>query len=917
MGHFRLMAELPSGTVTFLFTDLQSSTRLWEELPEAMSDALARHDQIMRAATAAHGGHVVKTTGDGVHAVFSTACDAVLSAVDAQRALVAGPWGEIGELRVRMGLHTGTAEGRDGDFYGSSVNQAARLMSVAHGGQIVCSRVTADLARPAPEIGTGGVQFTQLGVHRLRDLSASVEVFQVIHPDLRSSFPPLHSLDAFPGNLPRQLTSFVGREEEVRRIAELVRTRPLVTLTGVGGVGKTRLAVQTAAELLPQFPEGAWLCELAPVTDAGAVWETVAAALDISPGPGRPISAAVLDQLEYRNLLLVLDNCEHLLDAVALVVDEVMRRCQRVALIATSREGLALAGEQVVAIPSLGVPANHDDLGVVASSDAVRLFVDRARDANVDFELTSDTAAAVAHLCRRLDGIPLAIELAAARVGSLSPDDLVARLDQRFKLLTRGSRAALERHQTLRNTIAWSYDLLDPAERDALNRISVFAGGCDLAAAEQVLAGGAIDPSDVADLLAQLADKSLLLVESRGGSSTRYGLLETIRQYAQERLEANQETQAVRRAHADYYVTRAETAGSRLRGPDPMRFADAVELDTDNFRTALDWAVETSSPDHALGLVAPLAVNGMAIGYSAMDWAAAAVSIPDAASHSRYPVVAAWAAWGALMHGDLELGRDLVEQAVAAETALGSYEPATCQAPGVLGFFTGDMEMANRWATEWVARSRAADDSYELAHALILLATSVQFADRDGSIAFADEAIHVARSAGITSALSIGLSFIAAMLEDEDDARVLPLLDEAMDAASAVGDRMTMSQVPFFKGWRALEHADWTEALRLATDAGVQKLALGDVAMLLGCYRLAAIALTQLGRVEPASVLYGAFDRWRNVQLPDNVDRWTSRTKALLDERLDETAFARSRDRGAAMDHRDLVALMCVEVDAG
>jgi predicted ATPase/class 3 adenylate cyclase len=513
--------ELPTGTVTFLFTDLETSTRLWEEQPEdAMRDALAGHDAILRDAIARHRGVVFATMGDGMAAAFASAPDALAAALDAQQGLNADPWGQAGVLRARMGLHSD--EGRlraPGEYVNRPLNRCARLMAVAHGGQVLVSDATAALVRRALP---PGVDLRDLGEHRLRDLADPVRLFQAVHPDLRSEFPPLRSLDIVPGNLPRQVTTFVGREHEMATLCALVRQRPLVTLTGVGGVGKTRLALQVAAEVVPEFPDGAWLCELAAVADPDAVWETLAASLGVQRNPVRPVNATVLEYLQSKNLLIVLDNCEHLLDSVARVVDRIARQCPGVSVLATSREGLALAGEHLIAVPALGVPAEDAHPHTLVHSEAVRLFRDRAHDAKPDFALTEQNERAVAQLCRRLDGIPLAIELAAARVRSLPPEDLVARLDQRFRLLTRGSRAALERHQTLRNTIDWSYDLLTEAERFALNRLSVFAGGFALPAAEAILSVG--DAVDAIELLTQLVDKSLVIVDDGGGA--RYRLLE-------------------------------------------------------------------------------------------------------------------------------------------------------------------------------------------------------------------------------------------------------------------------------------------------------------------------------------------------------------------------------------------------------
>src|SRR5262245_37329349 len=496
------MAEMPSGTVTFLFTDVESSTRLWQEHPETMSRALARDDAVVREVTAAHRGHVVKTTGDGVHAVFATAHEAVDAAVAMQRELAAERDEGMEPLRVRIGVHTCEAEHRDGDYFGNEVNRAARLMSVAHGGQVVVSLATRTLLRD------GSMELVDLGEHSLRDLTNREWIFQVVAPGLATDFPPLRSLDTVPGNLPRRATSFVGRDREVASLVGLVRERSLVTLTGVGGVGKTRLALQVAAEVAADFADGAWLCELGSVTDPDAVWDALATSLGLSRLPGRELDALVLDYLASKRMLIVLDNCEHLLDPVVGLVGALERRCPGVVVLATSREALVLAGEQIVGVPSLAVPAEDADVTELARTDAVRLFCDRALDAKRDFALTSLNAAAVGQLCRRLDGIPLAIELAAARIRSLSPEDLVTRLDQRFRLLTRGSRAALERHQTLRSTIDWSYNLLGADEQRVLRALSVFAGGWNLAAAEAVLPDEHLESPDVIDLLTQLVDKS-------------------------------------------------------------------------------------------------------------------------------------------------------------------------------------------------------------------------------------------------------------------------------------------------------------------------------------------------------------------------------------------------------------------------
>ncbi len=406
------MAQAPTGTVTFLFTDLESSTRLWEEHPEEMRAALARHDAILRDAVEMHDGHVVKTTGDGLHAAFALAHDALVAALDAQRALVAEDWTLPEALRVRMGLHTGEAELREGDYFGPAVNRAARVSAAAHGGQIVASGTTADLVRDglAPD-----VELVDLGEHRLRDLGRSERIVQVVHPDLPAEFPPLRSLEAHPGNLPIQLTSFVGRDDDVARIVAMLDDASLVTLIGTGGVGKTRLAIQVAAEVVPRFGDGAWFCELAPADDGDSMAQVVAATLGCVQRPGLSMVESIVEYLKVRELLLVLDNCEHLLDEAGALAEATLAACPSVTVLATSREALEVDGERVVRVRSLGAPEPSATREQLLESAAVRLFGDRASDAGATGDWSEAQWSAVGEICRRVDGIPLAIELAAAQ----------------------------------------------------------------------------------------------------------------------------------------------------------------------------------------------------------------------------------------------------------------------------------------------------------------------------------------------------------------------------------------------------------------------------------------------------------------------------------------------------------------------
>ena len=590
---------LPSGMVTLLFTDVEDSIRLWEADREAMTGASARHNRIVREQIEVAGGRVFRTVGEAFRAVFADPFAALVAAVAVQRAAAAEPWPPGLPIRVRMAVHSGACVERDGDYFGPVVNRADRLLAVGHGGQVLVSAATYELvAGRLP----GGIGFRDLGEHRLKDLGRAERVFQVTGPGLAAGFGPLRSLDdpALRHNLPSQGTSFVGRADELAELRSLVSGRArLVTIAGPGGIGKSRLAVQVAAEALDGDGDGVWLVELAPVADPELVARTAAAVLGVREQPGRLILDTLVEAVGDRYLLLVLDNAEHVLGAVAKLTDAVLRCCPRACLLVTSREPLGISGEHVFRVPPLAVPpADLAAPGRLAAFESVQLFAERAAMHRQGFALDQANAAAVAAVCVRLDGIPLAIELAAARLGSLSVPEISARLDHRFRLLTGGSRTALPRHQALRALIDWSYDLLNPGEQLVLDRLSVFAGGWTLAAAEAVTSGGGTGEWLVLDHLGALVGKSLVQAEEIDGS-TRYRLLETVRQYAGERLalRAGPELDETRAAHRDYYLALVETAGQHLRGPDEAAWLDRLEVEFDNIRAALAFSI--ADPDGA------------------------------------------------------------------------------------------------------------------------------------------------------------------------------------------------------------------------------------------------------------------------------------------------------------------------------
>jgi predicted ATPase len=628
-----------------------------------MARSLAQHDSVVRAAIEANEGVVFATGGDGMAAAFGSADMAVRAACAAQRALRDQAWGATGQLRARMALHTGTADERDGDYFGPTVNRTARLMAIGYGGQVLLSQATAAIVAT----GADQVELVDLGEHRLRDLSRAERVFQVVADDLVREFPPLRSSDASPSNLPKPTTTFIGRDDELTRVADALDRSRLVTLTGVGGVGKTRLALEAAARASSGYPDGVWLADLSPLVDSESVIDTVASALRVQVPSGQPPVDSVVEFVTSRELLVVLDNCEHLIEACADLVSRLLAASDGTRVLATSREGLAVAGERVVPVPPLALPSGEDRDAVLAC-DAVRLFVERATEVRPDFAVRVDDASVLAKLCARVDGIALAIELAAARVRSMSTSEILAHLDHRFRLLSAGRRSAPTRQQTLRAAIDWSYELLDDHERIVLRQLSVFTGSFDLAAAEAVVGGDGIDTLDVADLVDRLVDKSLLLVDV--GDRARFRLLEMIRDYNIERLDEAGETVAVARRHAAYFLAFAVRVGAGLRGPDEIRCADELERELDNLRVALAWAIANGDADTALRLVMPFGSFGqrMAAAFGATGEAVAAME--GAVGHPLRPLALGSAAWAAVHRGDYEHAIALANQALAESAEL-------------------------------------------------------------------------------------------------------------------------------------------------------------------------------------------------------------------------------------------------------
>ena len=727
-----MSSEPPSGTVTFLFTDIQGSTKLAQQYPDAMPDLLARHNAILNQAIEAQHGFVFRVIGDSFAVSFYNASDAVQAAVDAQRSFHREAWSPA-PIRVRMGIHTGTAQlvidSQDKDYSGyATLALTQRIMSAGHGGQILLSQSSYELTRDRlPET----TQLTDLGEHRLKDILRPERLYQLKIPDLPAEFPPILSLDAFPNNLPLQLTSFLGREKEIGEIDALLLHSRLVTLTGSGGTGKTRLALEIGAGQLANFEHGVWEIELSPLSEASQIIPALAPALGLHEFPPTPLATLVMDYLRDKKLLLVLDNCEHLIAACARLADDLLRQCAQLKILATSREALGIAGETAYRTPSL------------ADSESIQLFVDRARAINPRFARTDANAASIAQICSRLDGIPLAIELAAARTRLFSPEQIAARLNDRFRLLVGGSRTALPRQQTLRAMIDWSYDLLPEEESGLLRTASVFAGGWTLEALEAVT-----DDAHAIEHLEQLVNKSLVTTEEREGEM-RYFMLETIRQYAREKLFDAKQGSAARDRHFAYFNQLSEMLWDAFRGQNMRLVTHMTKDELENLRAALEWGLENHAEEN-LHLAANFCMVSSQLGILEEGVSAAGAAVERAKALPP-------AAGEAHVHRLKLLARGLF-------------------AEGTVRFGTGNMPLALENLREAIATARLAGDKQILGYSLEMYYSAsafMQVPDRDAA---AEEGLRIFRDEfdddfGLGMA-ELNMTRVAAERGDEGEAQV-------------------------------------------------------------------------------------------------------------------------------------------------
>lgn len=867
----------PTGTVTFLFTDVEGSTALWEQDADRMQDDLRRHDELLTTVIGEEGGYVFKTVGDAFCATFDTAPQALHATLRAQLELVRAHERSDPPIRVRMALHAGAADERQGDYFGPALSRVARLLALGHGAQILVSDTVYDLVRHnLPP----GVALRDLGLHRLKDLQNPTRVYQLLHAELPSQFPPLASIDAVPHNLPLQLTSFIGREFVIREVKELLSTVRMLTLTGPGGCGKTRLALQVAAEQVERYPDGVWYVELASLRNAAQVPQTVATTLGLRELRGRTAVDLLLSHLQSRTLLLVLDNCEHVIDACARLAAEMLQTCADVRILATSRETLGVYGETSFSVPPFRVPPIDDDapragLDELAGYEAVRLFVERAQLTLPSFALTSDNVESVVRVCRRLDGMPLAIELAAARMKVLSVDQIEARLDDRFRLLTGGGRTVLERHQTLGGVIDWSYELLSSAEQCLLRRLSIFEGGWTLEAAENVVVddGSSIDGATTLDLMSQLVDKSLIVVEDRA-EEARYRLLETVREYCRERLKEAGELASMSRRHRDWFLALAKRANPELIGRDKAVWLERLAAEHDNFRAALEWS-ECTPGECSPGLELAGALH-------------------------RF--------W--LWHGHLTDGIDALERALrCAEDAPIETRVRGLTALGYLTRVRGDIARS-RWAgRECLTIAREAGDKRGVACAETILALAAQDSGAySESVSRNRVALVLAREVGDVHTAAVALNSLgetARLQGDFDLARekYQEVLEQADDIADQEIAHFNLGQVAVELGDVDTALCHYRAGLRLGMATRNQWI-LSYCLMGLGqAYRET--------RPRRAARLFGASDAVREVvgsvlyaADPSLLDRSVRRVR----EQLGEEKFRVAWEEGRAMSLEEMAA---------
>jgi predicted ATPase/class 3 adenylate cyclase len=802
--------RLPTGTVTFLFTDLEGSTRMWEQDPGETGAAVVRHERRLRRIVGANRGHVVKGTGDGVLAVFASANDALTAAVQIQMELH-----RDGTVRARIGLNTGEADLRNNDYYGVALNRCQRVMAAAHGGQIVLTIATeAVLAPPMPE----GVTLLDLGKHRLRDVAEAVRIFQVVHPELPSAFPPLQGAETFAHNLPADLTGFVGREAELAETKRSLAASRLVTLTGVGGGGKSRLALRVAADLLQDAPGGVWLVELAYLAEPALVPRTVAQAIGVPEEPGRKLLESVGMRLREAPALLVLDNCEHLLEASAETTDQLLRTVPGLRILATSRQRLGVPGEAVCVVSPMSVPDEAESRTPEAALrfDAVQLFAQRAGQASSGFRVTAANCGDVGRICRAVDGIPLALELAAGRVAGLSVAQIAARLGSRLEIASESGVTVDHRHRTMLTTLDWSYDLLSPHERELLAQLAVFRGSFDLEQIEAICEVGGLDEL-VAPVIA-LIDKSLL---TRSPATGRYRLLEPVRRYAWDKLVMAGQAEARSRRHAEYFAAMAGAG----EGADESTRLDRLEEEHDNLRAALRWSLEAGDGNLALRIGSEAWDFWKLRGHvtEGRDWLAQALEASEEAPAGVLAGALRGAGDLAAGQGDDERAREYLERSLELTERLGDDAGAAATLTRLAGLphRRGDLGEATRLLEDALARAHRSGDPRGLGH---ILASLALLSEDQGRMAEAEAHVAAAlENRGKTRDLYVATDALLAEgeigINRGDGVRARRALEEALQTARAAGFTDVISWATAYLGKLAVVEGHTDDGERLLSEA--------------------------------------------------------------------------------------------------
>ncbi len=914
----------PTGTVTFVLTDIEGSTRLWETQPDAMERAIVRHQSIVAGSVEHNRGTLVRERGEGdsTFSVFPHAPDAIAAALEMQRALNTERWEPDVELRVRIAVHTGDAYLIDDEEYASPViNRCARIREVAYGGQVLISEQAVKIAETDLPAGASALD---LGPHRLRDLSRPVRIYQLVHSELPQTFPKLRSLEAGLHNLPVQLTSFIGRDREVAEVRKHLAATRTLNLVGPGGIGKTRLALQAAGDLADAYPDGVWFVDLSAVSDPAMVPQALATALSLREEGERPVVDSVVEHLRSADALIALDNCEHLIDAVSEFATTLLRSCVELSILATGREALRVPGATTWRVPAMAVPDDTVPTEALGTYESIRLFTERAGLVRPDFALSHDSGAVVARICRKLDGVPLAIELAAANVASMSVADIEARLDDRFRTLTRGG-PDVPRHGTLQATVDWSHDLLGERERVLFRRLSVFVGGFALEGAEDVCSSEPLVADEIAGLLGKLVDKSLVVLDDVL-DTTRYAMLETIREYAATKLAGSGEQDATLDAHAAYFKRFGEGVAAVLEGPDEAEHHRLLETELPNIRRAFT-ALERSRPDEALTLAAKLVHFWAIRGFQTEGLAYLSAGLERV--HDPEPTLEASVrlAAGVLLRqlGRPADARPFFERTLELRRAQGDARDVS-EALVELGnvvHVQGDHELAERTYAEALELARASGAGRPMAGALNGLAiVKLSTGEPLASVRLLEEMVAVSQGLGMRRRAGTALANLGlAWLELGDNTRAQTALEQALQIAYEVGDRRFAAQQVNGLASVALALGDRERARKLHEESFDLNRELGDiVGEALSLHGLGEVARVD-GRFDDAIfALEQSLAIWRETQHSQGivlsmlslglVARATGDV-VLAKERLIEAAS------GSTSVGRTDVTIRCVEALAG